>query len=198
MKIVLSLFVLTLTSQLVFANYSPQTGDVIFHISQSSQSLAIQAATKSKYSHVGIIILKDKKPYVFEAVQPVKYTKLQDWINRGKNKHYVIKRVKSGISSETIDKLEKQSKQYEGKNYDLVFDWSDDKIYCSELVWKLYKSAAGIELSPLSKLGSFDLTHPAVKAKLKERYGNNIPLDEQVVPPSALFDSALLITVDEQ
>ena len=197
MKIVLSLFALALASKLVFADYSPQTGDVIFQISQSSQSLAIQAATKSKYSHVGIIILKDKKPYVFEAVQPVKYTKLQDWINRGKNKHYVIKRAKSSLSSEAISTLEKQSKKYEGKNYDLVFGWSDDKIYCSELVWKLYK-AADIELAPLSKLGSFDLTHPAVKTKLKERYGNNIPLDEKVVPPSALFDSALLITVDEK
>lgn len=193
------LVILLLTaSKSLLANYSPQTGDVIFQISQSSQSLAIQAATKSKYSHVGMIILRDEKPYVFEAVQPVKYTKLQDWINRGKNKHYVIKRLESGLSSEAFSKLEEQSKIYEGKNYDLVFSWSDDKIYCSELVWKLYKSAADIELAPLTKLGSFDLTHPAVKAKLKERYGNNIPLDEKVVPPSALFDSDLLITVDEK
>lgn len=193
----LVIFLLTASKSLL-ANYSPQTGDVIFQISQSSQSLAIQAATKSKYSHVGMIILRDEKPYVFEAVQPVKYTKLQDWINRGKNKHYVVKRLESGLSSEAVSKLEEQSKIYEGKNYDLVFGWSDDKIYCSELVWKLYKSAADIELAPLTKLGSFDLTHPAVKAKLKERYGNNIPLDEKVVPPSALFDSDLLVTVDEK
>lgn len=196
-NILLSILLLTI-SQHLFANYSPQTGDVIFQISQSSQSLAIQAATKSKYSHVGMIVLRDGKPYVFEAVQPVKYTKLQDWINRGKNKHYVVKRLKAGMTAEAASTLVTQSKAYEGKNYDLVFGWSDDKIYCSELVWKLYKSAADIELAPLSKLGSFDLTHPAVKAKLKERYGNNIPLDEKVVPPSALFDSDLLVTVDEK
>src|SRR5437867_163185 len=25
--------------------------------------------------------------------------------------------------------------------YDLTFEWSDDKIYCSELVWKVYERA---------------------------------------------------------
>ena len=32
------------------------------------------------------------------------------------------------------------------KDYDLYFEWSDDKIYCSELVWKIYKNGADIEL----------------------------------------------------
>lgn len=196
MKKIMPFFVLI--SQIAFADYSPQTGDVIFQTSLSNQSKAIQAATKSKYSHVGIIILKNKKPYVFEAVEPVKYTELQVWINRGQNKHYVIKRLESGLSEAAEKKLQQDAKAFEGKHYDLVFEWSDNKIYCSELVWKLYKSAADIELAPLAKLGSFDLTHPAVKTKLKERYGNKIPLDEKVIAPSALFDSSYLITVDEK
>ena len=37
-------------------------------------------------------------------------------------------------------------RKYLGRDYDLRFEWSDDKIYCSELVWKIYKEAFNIAL----------------------------------------------------
>lgn len=178
--------------------YEPQAGDIVFHTSLSTQSIAVQAATNSPYSHMGIVLFKDGKPYVFEAVQPVKYTQLETWLDRGKDKHYVVKRPKSPLSADTISQLQKDAALYAGKPYDLTFEWSDSRIYCSELVWKLYKSAANIELSPLAKLGSFNLSHPAVKAKLKERYGNNIPLNEPVIAPVAIFESPLLVTAAQR
>ena len=51
--------------------YSPQNGDIIFHISKSSQSKAIQIATKSPYSHVGIVYIKDGKPYVYAYLKGI-------------------------------------------------------------------------------------------------------------------------------
>ena len=48
----------------------------------------------------------------------------------------------------------------------------------------------------VQKLESFDLTHETVKAKMKERYGDNIPLDEIVISPAQMFDSELLITIE--
>lgn len=191
----ISIFLLVISKSLL-ANYSPQTGDVVFQVLLSDQSRAIQLATKSQYSHVGIVIVKHNEPMVFEAVGPVRYIKWKDWVAQGDKHHYVAKRMKNPPSKEIIDSIVDKTNNYEGKAYDFPFSWTDEKIYCSELVWKLYK-AAGIELAPLAELGSFDLTHPAVKAKLKERYGNKIPLNEKVVPPSALFDSELLITVDQ-
>jgi len=68
-------------------------GDIIFQESLSDQSKAIQLAAKSKYSHMGIIFIKDNQYFVFEAVQPVKLTPLKDWINAGANHHYVVKRL---------------------------------------------------------------------------------------------------------
>ena len=79
---------------------------------------------------------------------------------------------------------------YEGKPYDLYFEWSDARIYCSELVWKMYRDAMGIEIGGLQKLREFDLADPAVKAKMRERYGTNVPLDEPVISPAAMFESA--------
>lgn len=197
MKRMTILIIGLLFSSLVLA-YEPQAGDIVFHTSLSKQSIAVQAATNSPYSHMGIVLFKDGKPYVFEAVQPVKYTPLEAWLNRGKGKHYVVKRPKSPLSTEAIAQLQKDTSHYIGKPYDLTFEWSDSRIYCSELVWKLYKSAADIELAPLAKLGSFNLSNPAVKAKLKERYGNQVPLNEPVIAPVAIFESPLLVTVAQR
>ena len=85
--------------------------------------------------------------------------------------------------------------QFNNKNYDLYFEWSDDKIYCSELIWKIYKNGAGIELCPLQKLKNFDLKNKIVQTILKERYGNSVPLEENVVAPSQIVDSKIVETV---
>jgi hypothetical protein len=50
----------------------------------------------------------------------------------------------------------------------------------------------GIHIGELQKLREFDLTDAAVRAKLRERYGNEIPLEEPVISPAAMFDSTLL------
>ena len=85
--------------------------------------------------------------------------------------------------------------RYRGKSYDLYFEWDDSRVYCSELVWKIYKDGAGIELGRLQKLREFDLSHPAVRAKMRERYGNRVPADEPVISPAAMFDSEALVEV---
>ena len=189
------------THTITDVNSEFQNGDIIFQTSQSTQSKAIQLATNSKYSHVGIIYNNNNKFFVYEAVQPVKLTPLDQWIDRGLNDHYVVKRLKNAdniLTKEALAKMKKVGEQYKGKNYDIYFEWSDDKIYCSELVWKVYKEATGIEIGELEELSDFDLSHKAVKQKMKERYGDNIPLDEKVISPAAMFNSNKLITVKEE
>ena len=175
-----------------------RNGDLIFQTSLSGQSKAIQLATKSKYSHCGIIYKNGNDYFVFEAVQPVKHTPLDKWIARGQNGKFVIKRLVNAeqvLTPATLAKMKEAGDQFTGKNYDLTFEWSDDKIYCSELIWKIYKRATGLEIGKLQKLSDFDLSNEAVKNKMKERYGNKIPMDEIVISPAAIFDSELLVMV---
>ena len=175
-------------------------GDIIFQTSQSDQCKAIQLATKSIYSHCGIIFKEGNEFYVWEAVQPVKKTPLKSWIKHGENDHFVVKRLKNHdevVTADVILKMKSIGKSYLGKNYDLTFEWSDDRIYCSELVWKIYERATGIEVGKLQKLKEFDLTHPLVKEKLKERYGKNIPMEELVISPGAIFENPELVVVLE-
>ncbi len=177
-----------------------QDGDIIFQTTQSSQSKTIQLATHSRYSHVGIMFFNKGRPMVLEAVEPVRVTPLKKFLARSVGGHYVVKRLKNAdavLSRAVLGKMQSVGKSYVGRHYDWVFGWSDERIYCSELVWKIYQQGAGIELAPTKKLREFDLSHPAVKAKLKERYGNKVPLDEPVVAPSQLFESGLLKTVVE-
>jgi len=179
-------------------NHELREGDLIFQTSLSRQSQAIQLATKSRYSHCGLIYKDGKDYYVFEAVQPVKRTPLDKWIARGKEGKYVIKRLKNAdqvLTPATLAKMKQISDKFKGKNYDLTFEWSDDKIYCSELIWKIYQRATGLEIGKLEKLSDFDLTNEAVKLKMKERYGDKIPMNEIVISPVTIFDSELLKTI---
>lgn len=119
-------------------------------------------------------------------------------IARGQDGKYVIKRLKNAdqvLTPTTLTKMKQVGDQFKGKNYDLTFEWSDDKIYCSELIWKIYQRATGIEIGKLEKLSDFDLTNEAVKKKMKERYGDKIPTEEIVISPASIFDSELLTTV---
>ncbi|MDZ4824260.1 MAG: YiiX family permuted papain-like enzyme [Flavobacteriales bacterium] len=172
-------------------------GDLIFQTNISPQCQAIQLATKSKWSHVGIILKENDEWMVLEAVQPVKMTALKDFIRRGEKGEYALKRLNSEgvLSADIINAMHEMGEQQLGKNYDGIFMWSDEEMYCSELVWKIYHTTTGLEIGALQALGDFDLSHPLVKEKLEERYGRNIPLEEKMISPGAMFDSDLLIQV---
>lgn len=93
--------------------------------------------------------------------------------------------------------MKREGEKYKGKDYDIYFEWSDDKMYCSELVWKIYYEATGIEIGESERLEDFDLSHQVVQEKLRERYGDNIPFQERVISPAAMFNSDQLILVIE-
>lgn len=173
-------------------------GDIIFQTSQTGQSYAIQLATHSIYSHCGLLFKDDNQWYVYEAIQPVVKTPVNEWIARGDSGIYVVKRLKNADSLLTKNALVKMRKSVNGnmgKDYDLWFGWDDDRIYCSELVWKAYRDATGLEVGKLKKMGEFDLTHPAVQKIMKQRYGKKVPLEEPMISPGNIFESELLITV---
>lgn len=179
-------------------NKTLQNGDIIFQSSKAGQSLAIQLATKSKYSHCGIIFIYDSDTLVLEAVQPVKYTPLSAFIKRGDNSHYVIKRLKDSekiLTKAAVNKLIAEGNAMIGKNYDIYFEWGDERLYCSELIYKLYKRALAVEIGTIQKLSEFDLSHKEVKKIMKERYGKNIPYGENVISPASIFNDEKLVLI---
>jgi hypothetical protein len=170
-------------------------GDIVFQDLETLQSKAIKLATHSEFTHCGVVFKKDGNLVVYEAVQPVTVTALRDWIDRGVNHYVVVKRLigaDSLLDPGALDSMQLVANGYLGRDYDIYFAWSDEQMYCSELVWKVYERGLGVELTDLRPMKDFDLSHPVVQAIMAERYGEDVPLDHPMVSPGDLFEAAKL------
>lgn len=167
-------------------------GDVIFQATSGDIGKAIQIASHSKYNHCGMLFFENNTWMVYEAVQPVSKITLKDFNKRGKGEVYRLKKASTLLTTDAVTKLKTTYASFHNKNYDEKYLWSDSEIYCSELVYKLYKNALNIELCKLKKLGDYDLSNSLVKEKLNEKYNGKIPLQETIVSPGDIANSALL------
>lgn len=185
LAVILITSILTLTYTIRTVKYTPKDGDIIFQSSKSFQSTAIKIGTVSKYSHCGIIVMRNDKPYVLEAHKGVELTPLNKWIDRGVLcNHYKIMRLKDSKKLKVNYTL--------GIPYDLDFRFNNGKYYCSELVWDIYKDN-NIDLCSPKQLKEYHfLNVPLVKKKIKER---GFTLEQSVVAPSDLVKSNKLKTV---
>jgi Permuted papain-like amidase enzyme, YaeF/YiiX, C92 family len=174
-------------------------GDIVFTSSERGQGEAIIEATGSDYNHCGIVFQKDGKLMVLEAVQPVGVVSLQEFKSRSKPGTFLARRLKTPLAPEKYREARIWAEAQIGKNYDVRFLWDDGKLYCSELVWKIYHKA-GVELCELRRFRDYDLEKPSVQKIIKERFGgpDHLPLDEKVVAPSDLAESVLLVNVPSQ
>jgi hypothetical protein len=68
-------------------------------------------------------------------------------------------------------------------------------MYCSELVWKIYDRALGMDIGTLQKIREFNLVDPTVAKLMKQRYGDAVPIDEPVISPVSMFESPLLVQI---
>lgn len=165
--------------------YTPQQGDVIFHVSESSQSAAIKLGTLSRYSHCGLIIKKNGKLYVLEAENGVELTPIRQWLKRGKMcHHYRVMRLKDEQTLNLPYKL--------GGRYDRAFRFNNGKYYCSELVWELY-GKNNINLCLPKELQDYHFLYlPMVQKHIKSR---GFTMEQKVVAPIDLVKSHKLKTV---
>ena len=174
-------------------------GDIIFQSLAGGQNYAIYLVSGSPYTHCGLITEQDGEFYVYEAVGPVKLTPLKAWIERGVDQHYVLMRLKDAealLTQEALTTMRESAATFAGKPYDFWFLWSDDNIYCSELVWKVYQKALDRELAPLRPFRDYDnVQHEEVMRIARERFNiPEIPWDEPAVTPADVLVSPLLET----
>ncbi|HJN75962.1 MAG TPA: YiiX/YebB-like N1pC/P60 family cysteine hydrolase [Myxococcota bacterium] len=170
-------------------------GDLVFQRSRSDQAAAIALATGSPWTHMGVVFLVDGEPMVLEAVQPVKWTPYSAWVARGVDGEVHVKRLKEPPDAEQIAAMRTLGESWVGLDYDLAFGWSDDRMYCSELAWKLYDRGADEQVGELARFGDHALEHPEVRRKLEQRYGKDLPLAETVISPGAMYDDPDLTLV---
>lgn len=206
--IILSVFV-TLTSQQATAmsrgkpasekppitSVPYKEGDIIFIQSQTQQAAALREATGSVWTHVGIIVKKNSNWVVAEAIGPLKYTPIAEFVARSKNKSHKIYRFRH-FESSMLPALYKTLPKY-NKPYDIYFEWSEERIYCSELTYHVFKDVTGFELGRIQKMKDMKLDGPYAQALIKKRYtdtGKELDLEEPIITPiSQVLDENLAL-----
>lgn len=147
-------------------------GDIVFQTNFDTQGIAVMLASKSPYTHMGFIRLKNGQPVVVEAVGPVTETELQKWVARGSGKRIAVMRLKNMPKGAFPRILARAKKEY-GKPYDIFFLPDDKAYYCSELV-KTAFDAVGITLGQVQQVK--DLAASGAMDKIIEQRWQRYPL----------------------
>jgi hypothetical protein len=172
-----------------------EAGDLVFETSSSSQSAAIQWATRSPWSHVGIVDVARDGTFVIEALGRVSRTPWKAWRRRAlRGGALLVARPRALSAAQRADAVER-SRAFLGRRYDARFGWGDERIYCSELVVKAYERAAGVSFGRRERVG--DLRLFGIEGAMEKRWRGKVPRDLVLVTPASIAEDARLARVYE-
>lgn len=174
------------------SDYEPQIGDILFQSLPYSPLVAvIEGATDSPYSHCGIVGKRNGEWVVYEAIGPVRINPLTVWIDQGNDSLFDAYRLNEPYS-ERAEELILAASQFLGRPYDIQYDFDDEKIYCSELIFKSFDHVFHEPLGSVVTLGELDW-------KPYEDFIRNIdaslPLDRKMITPKHLSQAKQLSLV---
>ena len=174
----------------IFCLSEKQIGDVVFQsLPRGPLVETIEGVTDSEWSHCGILVQRDGKWMVAEAIGQVRYTPLYLWVVRGRRA-----KVESYRLSERPENFEAGLaagiEPMVGRPYDYRYAPEDDEIYCSELVHKAYDRGLGIRIGEWERLG--DLNWRPHEQFIRETENGKLPLDRLMVTPVGLTRSPLV------
>jgi hypothetical protein len=145
-----------------------QSGDLIFQTSNSNQAYAIMWATKSLYSHVGLIEVTPTQTYVIEAIAKVSRTPIEKWIARGRLGRYSVFRYASMTPAQQ-KAVVASAKGRLGRGYDIYFTGNNREFYCSELIDVAYREA-GLAVGEMQKVSELDVDNAIVRNLAEKRW----------------------------
>lgn len=175
--------------------YEPREGDILFQSLPRGELVdAIEGITSSPWSHCGVLMRIDGHWQVVESIGIVRRTPLALWIMRGRSGRFEAYRHSSPVfqSSETRlhESLAPALDAYMGRPYDFRYAPGDNEIYCSELVFKAYRDALGVELGNWEELGQ--LNWRPFETFIRSMEGGPVPLHRRMITPVGITRSPLL------
>ena len=173
-------------------NYEPQEGDLVFQALPLDLDLvvAIEGVTESHYSHVGVLHKRNGEWTVIEASGPgVIYTAFDKWKTHGRNERWAAYRLKA-IHQKHITQFLINLHPHAGKAYDFKYELSENKLYCSELIYHAWEKTTGQKMGKLTKIG--DLNWKPHQKTIEKYNGGPMPLDRQMISPIELSKASQL------
>jgi hypothetical protein len=209
-------------------------GDMVFirSRSQNAEGIAMLSDPTAEpdedriFTHCGIVLREDGQLKVLEGAGrgtpplTLENCQTEEAIDvaheHGDNPHHIyVRRWRSAedLAEAKLASLIEKAKKLHSKPYDHAFSWTDDKMYCSELIWKAY-AAASLSL-PHSTVDSYmksvqkvlddpnldDGKRTKLSAALKRlalnRGGPAVDPDEYAVSPEDIFNSKDLVSITD-
>jgi len=188
-----------------YSKFQLQAGDLLFQDGDCGPFCeAIEKVTfgidGARFSHVGMVIPKGDDLVVIEAISDgVVETMLDTFFNRSydidQNSKVIVGRLKPEYQN-LIPKAIEKAKTKLGKSYDDVFDITNDKYYCSEILYEAFKFANKDQ--PVFQLFPMTYKDPNTKETFPiwtsyfEKSGTKIPEGEPGLNPGGMSRSAVL------
>ena len=174
-------------------SYKPRAGDILFQSLPHNPLIdAIEGATDSPYSHCGIVVEGANGWAVLEAIGPVREIPLKRWLGQGRGGTHDAYRLRPQ-HRKYIDKTIREARKFLGRPYDIQYHFDDEKIYCSELIYKAFKAATeGQELGEVKRLG--ELNWKPFAATIIAIDGG-LPLERRMITPRHLAEAPQLMRV---
>ncbi len=176
--------------RVAWMSYEPREGDVLFQSLPRSELVnAIEGATQSPWSHCGIVVREDGRWLVCEAIGEVRMTPLNEFYSRGREGRFAVYRL-NAENREHVPEIIKQCRRCLGRPYDARYRMDDEAIYCSELIFKAYRTVTGKSLGQLVKLG--DLKWRPYRQVIESLEGGPVPVDREMITPRDLAQASQL------
>lgn len=170
-----------------------QEGDVLLQsLPHSELTDAIETASESPWSHCGILVKRGGHWQVAQALMDVHYTPLIEYLIQGRDLRVSSFRMKN-LTAEQRARLQPGIAKLLGKPYDINYEPDDRKIYCSELVWKVYDRELGIHWGEWEAFGTLNWKPVEVFVRSVER--GKVPLDRMMITPVALTRTGKVMEV---
>lgn len=170
-----------------------QEGDVLMQSLPRSELVdAIESASQSPWSHCGILVRRDGQWQVAQALINVHYTPLIEYLIQCRDLRVNSFRMK-GITEEQRTKIQPGITKLLGKPYDINYEPDDSKIYCSELVWKVYDRELDIHWGEWQEFGT--LNWKPIEAFVRSVERGKLPLNRMMITPVGLTKTDKVVQV---
>jgi hypothetical protein len=113
-----------------------RTGDVILLDMDCWSCSLIEDETAGPYSHSGVILEINGKIYVGQALSEVYLLDLKTFLAYTKKKALHL-RPKNINEYDRLRLVSDYKNKFAGIIFDHAYEWGDDKLYCSEFIYKL-------------------------------------------------------------
>ena len=171
-----------------------EVGDVILIPVKCYVCSAIETNTNSRFSHLGIVVNKQKE--VAHALGKVKKEPLKNFLKmKDPNREAAVVRP-VGFNLRTRQKMTKEFyKNYLGLPYDSEFLWDNyniyfqEKLYCSEFIAKLLNKFLKNKIEPIPMDYSENIPF------WSKYFNGKIPQGLPGVTPSAFYDHPSFIRI---